>query len=108
MELILFSIIFIVLFLIIPVFAYFYGKTCAYREMVEKCMKKCKDISKLNDMALIYESEIEIDTEHLNEKRIEMYEKKDTDVLLEIIPGLNSIIEDAEAYKDWILRQFDK
>lgn len=35
MELILFSIIFILLFLIIPVFAYFYGKTCAYREMVE-------------------------------------------------------------------------
>ena len=71
-------------------------------------MKLIKDIEKLHDMARIYESEIEIDIEHLNEKRIEMYEKKDADILREIIPGLNSIIEDAEEYKRWILGQFNK
>ena len=66
-------------------------------------MKQCKDVEKLHNIALIYESEIEIDTEHLNEKRIEMYEKSDIDILQEVIPCLNSIIEDAEKYKSWIL-----
>lgn len=71
-------------------------------------MKQCKDIEKLHNMALIYENEIEIDTAYLNEKRIEMYEQKDADILREIIPSLNSIIEDAEKYRSWILGQFDK
>lgn len=71
-------------------------------------MKQCKGVEKLHNIARIYESEIEIDTEHLNEKRIEMYEKNDIDILQEVIPCLNSIIEDAEKYKSWLLGQFGK
>ncbi|MSS91285.1 hypothetical protein FYJ45_24530 [Eisenbergiella tayi] len=66
------------------------------------------DISMLHDMALNFENYIEIDSEHLCEKRIEMYEKKDADILREVIPALNAIIYDAEKYKGWILEQFDK
>lgn len=64
-----------------------------------------KDIAQLHDDALDYERSIEIDVEILSETRLKMYKEKDAEILKQIVPALNTIIHDAERYKEWILNQ---
>ncbi len=64
------------------------------------------DISMLHDMALDLENYVITSADHLWEKRDEMYKKGDAEILREVIPALNAIIQDAEKYKAWILEQF--
>ena len=66
------------------------------------------DISTLYDMALDLENYVITSADHLWEKRHEMYKKGDAEILREVIPALNEIIQDAEKYKAWIMEQFDK
>lgn len=64
-----------------------------------------RDYAQLHDETLDYERDIEIDVEMLSKKRMQMYREKDIDILKEIVPVLNTLIHDAERYKEWILKQ---
>lgn len=71
-------------------------------------MNQCKNILMLHDMALDYENYVTTDADHLWEKRAEMCKKDDPEVLREVIPALNTIIQDAEIYKNWILQELSE
>lgn len=64
-----------------------------------------KDVAQLHDNALDYEQNIEIDVEMLSEARLKMYRENDAEILKQIVPALNTIIHDAERYREWILKQ---
>lgn len=65
-----------------------------------------KDVAQLHDNALDYEQNIEIDVGMLSETRLKMYQEQDADILRLIIPALNTIIHDAERYREWVLKQY--
>lgn len=65
------------------------------------------DFTKLHDDMLSHEQDISSYVEMLTDKRIEMYDNKDFDEIKTVIPILNSIIEYAKDYKEWLL-QSDK
>lgn len=64
-----------------------------------------KDVAQLHDDALNYEQNIEIDVEMLSEARVRMWRENDVEILKQVVPALNTIIHDAERYKEWILKQ---
>jgi hypothetical protein len=64
-----------------------------------------KDLVKLHDDMLDYETDISNNAELLTVKRSLMYKYQDAEILKEVIPVLNAIIHDAERYKDWIQKQ---
>lgn len=61
-----------------------------------------KDLAKLHDDMLGYEEDIANDIELLTEKRVLMYKHQDAEVLKDVVPVLNAIIQDAQRYRDWI------
>ena len=63
-------------------------------------------LDKIHDECLEYEIEIEDDVAQLTEKRIEAYKSEDKEVFRQIIPVLNAIIRDAEAYKGYVREIF--
>lgn len=63
-------------------------------------------LDKIHDECLEYEIEIEDDVAQLTEKRIEAYKSEDKEVFRQIIPVLNAIIQDAEAYKEYVREIF--
>lgn len=64
-----------------------------------------KDLVKLHDDMLDYETDISNNAELLTVKRSLMYKYQDAEILKEVIQVLNAIIHDAERYKDWIQKQ---
>ncbi|WP_373261897.1 hypothetical protein [Hungatella hathewayi] len=64
-----------------------------------------KNLVKLHDDMLDYETDISNNAELLTVKRSLMYKYQDAEILKEVIPVLNAIIHDAERYKDWIQKQ---
>lgn len=65
-------------------------------------MNEIKALAKIHDKALNHEHDILIHTEQLSELRIKMYEKRDKEELVYIIPVLNALISEAKKYKEWI------
>lgn len=63
------------------------------------------DLAKLHDDMLDYETDIASDTELLTVKRTLMYKHQDAEILKEVIPVLNTIIQDAQRYREWIQAQ---
>ena len=60
------------------------------------------ELAKLHDDALEHEYSILGYTEQISDLRVKMYEEKDKEQLAYIIPALNSLIDEAEKYKEWI------
>lgn len=65
------------------------------------------DLAKLHDDALDYENDIEMDVEMLREVRMRMYSKRDCGILEEILPALNVLVRDIDAYRTWVMEQWD-
>jgi len=65
------------------------------------------DLAKLHDDALDYENDIEMDVEMLCEVRMRMYSKRDCRILEEILPALNALVRDIDAYRTWVMKQRD-
>jgi len=66
-----------------------------------------KDLAKIHDICLEYESTLAEDVEELENKRIKAYRSRDEDVFKEILPVLNAIVEDVERYREYILSDFE-
>ena len=60
------------------------------------------EFAKLHDEALDHEHSILEDVEMLSDLRVKMYDNKDKEVLKEIRPVLNAILQDTEKYIDWL------
>lgn len=61
-----------------------------------------KDLAKLFDLALDYENDIITTVETIVECKKKMWEEKDERILKSIIPRLNTLIFQAEQYKEWL------
>ena len=65
------------------------------------CMKM-KDLAKLFDTTLVYENDIITTLETITEYKNKMWDKKDVHILKNIIPLLDTLIYEAEKYKEWL------
>lgn len=59
-------------------------------------------VAKLHDAALEYDINIQSTTDTIVEYRLKMFEKKDKKVLKSIIPLLDTLIYEANQYKEWL------
>ncbi len=64
--------------------------------------KQVKELLKLHDTALEYDSDIQTTTDTIVEYRIKMVDKKDSQILKSIIPLLDTLIYEASQYKEWL------
>ena len=64
--------------------------------------KQAEELSKLHDRALEYDSDIQITTDTIVEYREKMFNKKDGRILKSIIPLLDTLIYEANKYKEWL------
>ena len=64
-----------------------------------------RELAKLHDDALEHEYSILDYTEQISNLRVKMYEEKDKEQLVYIIPALNGLIDEAKKYKEWIKEQ---
>lgn len=64
-----------------------------------------KNLAKMHDDMLDYEADIVNNTELLTIKRALMYKHQDAEILKEVIPVLNDIIQDVQRYREWIQTQ---
>lgn len=64
--------------------------------------KQVKELLKLHDTALEYDSDIQTTTDTIVEYRIKMVDKKDRQILKSIIPLLDTLIYEASQYKEWL------
>ena len=64
--------------------------------------KQVKELLKLHDTALEYDSDIQTTTDTIVEYRIKMVDKKDRRILKSIIPLLDTLIYEANQYKEWL------
>ena len=61
-----------------------------------------KNLSKIFDLALDYENDIIDTVETISEYKNKMLSKKDKCILESIIPLLETLIYEAEQYKEWL------
>lgn len=62
-----------------------------------------KELTKIYDMCLEHETNLALDVEMLEKKRIKAYESRDKEVFSEILPVLNAIKEDVGRYREYLL-----
>ena len=65
------------------------------------------DMSKLHDIALDYDLDIQITTDRIVECREKMFKEKDSRELKSIVPLLDILIYEAGQYKEWIEQMTD-
>lgn len=61
-----------------------------------------KELAKLFDLALDYENDIITTVETIVEYKQKMWDKKDMRILKSIIPLLDTLVYEAEKYKEWL------
>ncbi len=61
-----------------------------------------KKLAELHDTALEYDTSIQTTTDTIAEYRVKMFIKKDSRILKSIIPLLDTLIYEANQYKDWL------
>lgn len=66
-----------------------------------------KELSKLHDIALDYDLDIQMTTDKIAERREKMFKEKDAGKLKSIVPLLDDLIYEAGQYKEWIEQMTD-
>ena len=64
--------------------------------------EQIRELSKLYDTALEYDIDIQTTVDTIVEYRTKMFDKKDSRILKSIIPLLDTLIYEANQYKEWI------
>lgn len=64
--------------------------------------EQISELSKLYDTALEYDIDIQTTADTIVEYRVKMFNKKDSRILKSIIPLLDTLIYEANQYKEWI------
>lgn len=60
------------------------------------------NLVRLHDMALDFEIDIEQSFDAITDYRIKMIDKRDPQILKSIIPVLDTLIYEAQQYKEWL------
>lgn len=79
----------------------------AYTDMTCRGNGQRKELSKLHDIALDYDLDIQITTDKIAECREKMFKEKDTGKLKSIVLLLDALIYEAGQYKEWIEQMTD-
>ncbi len=64
--------------------------------------EQIRELSKLYDTALEYDTDIQTTADTIVEYRTKMFDNKDSRILKSIIPLLDTLIYEANQYKEWI------
>lgn len=64
--------------------------------------EQIKKLLELHGYALEYDSDIQTTTDTIVEYREKMFDKKDSRILISIIPLLDTLIYEANQYKEWL------
>ncbi len=80
---------------------------CGPKRKISRRNGQRKELSKLHDIALDYDLDIQITTDKIAERREKIFKEKDAGKLKSIVPLLDDLIYEAGQYKEWIEQMTD-